>query len=224
MKLKVRYQILIAVVLVALISVGWFFFLELPRVRRLGELNKEKERKEEEIKSAEANAARLEAVLKELPQVEDRLEEFNARMPSEPGLSSLIREFQRICDEAGVEFVSIKPEAKPNQQGQYSELPMEITVGGYFSDFVDFLFRAYTLPREIKITAVNIVEGEDKLPHLKATLTVSAFMFGQAPQTQTGTGTTGKSKDKETSGGASDKTSGESGDSSGSKSGTQEAP
>lgn len=208
MKLGARQQILIATILGILILVGFIFLLWMPRYRELNELNKEKESKEKANQQDEDRIAQYERMVKELPKIEAKLEELNLKMPAQPGLSSIIRNIQQISKEAGVDFVSIKP-AEITQGAQYAELPMEIVVTGRFHDVVDFLYRVYTLPRKMKTTAVSIAEAEAGLPYIEVTVNSSAFMFGQAPQIESGEGA------KKTSGGAkedstkSDTTSGQ---------------
>ncbi len=211
MKLGARYQILIASILVVVVVGGFILFLEMPKISEFKELDNKKKKSEKEIKTARADIDRLEALLKEQPATNAKLEEIKVKMPSDPQLSTIIREVDRIAREAGVHFESIKP-ADPIQQAQYTEIPAEVVVKGRFNGVVDFIYRVFTLSRKIKTTSVDIKATDPGLPFIEVKLNISAFMFGQASQSA-GAGASGGTS------GASE-SSGESG----SQSGQQESP
>lgn len=200
MKLGVKQQIIIAVVLAIILTAGFLFLLELPKIRQLSELETKRSQKEQEIKTTQAELDRLEAQLKELPKMKEEVETLKQKMPAEANLPTIIRDIQTMSDQAGVDFLSIKPSA-PTQQSGYGEVPLEVTINGVFFDLVDFLYRVQTLSREVKVTSVSVEAGEAGLPNIKVTIKLSTFVYGTVPQVgQTTGGTTGGTTGKSSTG------------------------
>lgn len=174
MRLSLRNQIIVVFILSLLLIAGFSFFSYYPQFKKLKKIGDEKKKKEDEVDSAKATLKRLEDIKKDLPRIQAEVAEFNIKMPPAEDFPTLLKEIQRIAIEAGVNFSTLKTSALVSQP-EYSELPLELTIDGYFRDLVDFLWRMRTLPREMKVTSVNIAEGENKLPHLKVTIKLSAF-------------------------------------------------
>lgn len=168
------------VVLFLLILVGFALFVYRPQLQKLSGLKNEKGKKEMEIKAAHLTLQQLKEIKKERAQILAKLAQFSVRMPPSPEFPSLLREFQKIANEAGIDFLSIKPSLQV-QQPEYAELPLELTIEGFYkesnSSLIDFLYRVQTLSREIKVSGVNISEGKGGLPHLKMVIKTSAFIF-----------------------------------------------
>ncbi|MFH1736417.1 MAG: type 4a pilus biogenesis protein PilO [Actinomycetota bacterium] len=105
-------------------------------------------------------------------------------------------------------FMSIKPRA-PVQKNDYQEVPLEIEINGYFFSLLDFVYRVEKLPRIINITAIDVQEGEAKLPNIKVVVQVKTFIMTPGlKETTTGTsgaamkggGTTGTTQQQTTGG------------------------
>ena len=183
MKLSVKHQIFITIGLAVIILIGFVLIVYRPQAQKLGSLEEERQKKEAEVKSAKATVDRLEDAKNELSKVEAKIKQFSAKVPVTEDFSTLLKEVQRLANESGVRFVSFKT-APLVGQSQYAELPLDITVDGYYRDLVDFLWRVNTLTREVKITSVEISEGEKKLPHIQIDIKANAFVFKNVPKQQ----------------------------------------
>jgi hypothetical protein len=100
----------------------------------------------------------------------------------------VLLELNRIARETGIRFESITPQ-EPSDAGGYQRRPIDLIFDGNFYELSDFLFRLRSLVRvrggELQATgrlftvnSLNFVESERAFPQIKATLNVSAFVYG----------------------------------------------
>ena len=183
MRLSVKHQIFITIGVAVFILLGFALMVYRPQAQKLGSLGDEKEKIEADVESAKATVERLEEAKNELKKIEAKIKEFSAKVPVTEDFPAILREVQRLANESGVRFVSFKTAALVGQS-EYAELPLEITVDGYYRDLVDFLWRVNTLTRELKINSIEITEGEKKLPNIKIDVKATAFVFKKMPKQQ----------------------------------------
>lgn len=180
-KLNFRDFVLFTVFVVVLLSVGFFFLLEKPRLDSIARIKQEQEEALKLKQTAEQTLTRLKAARKESAEIEARLIRLSKKMPEDPELASLIVEVQELAIQSGVGLISIKPNP-PVQAGEYSELKLEMQIQGYFFDLVDFLYRVEKFPRETRVMSINAAAGPEGLPHLSVSLIANTYVLvtGQA--------------------------------------------
>jgi len=120
-------------------------------------------------------------------------------MPNTADIPGVILQLSSVAAETGVEFESITPH-DPVSYGAYQQVAVDLSFEGRFYDLSDFLYRLRNLVgvhegvlnatgRLFTVDSINFNQGTQNFPQVKATLTVSAYVFGDgtAPPVPSGT-------------------------------------
>ena len=109
-------------------------------------------------------------------------------MPDTVDVPGLMLQLSRIAGDTGVTFESITPH-DPVPYGSYQQVDVDLTFEGRFYDLSDFLYRLRNLVgvhdgalnatgRLFSVNSIQFSQGQDEFPQVKASLTVSAYVFG----------------------------------------------
>lgn len=109
-------------------------------------------------------------------------------MPSEVDMPGILLELNRVAGQSGITFESITPQGETAVSG-YRTISIDLVLTGNYYELSDLLFRLRNLVevhrgelaatgRLFTVNAINFVEGPQHFPQLKATLSVSAFVYG----------------------------------------------
>jgi Tfp pilus assembly protein PilO len=109
-------------------------------------------------------------------------------MPDADDVSGIVLELDSVAQGAGVELLTITPQAQLSGT-DYRALPMQIVVDGGYFEMADFLFRLRTLVtvrhaeldasgRMYTVDAMDLHEGEAGFPELQGSLMLSAYSYG----------------------------------------------
>jgi Tfp pilus assembly protein PilO len=113
-------------------------------------------------------------------------------MPDSTDMSSVILELNAVATAAGVDFISIAPQAPVARAEGYLAVPIKLTFEGSYYDLTDFLFRLRNLVivrdgelesegRLFTLDALDLHEGSVGFPQVQAAITVSAYSYSAAP-------------------------------------------
>ncbi len=178
LKLSPRDQIILACTIAVLIMLGFGIFGLRPQLSKISELRAKQQKEIKKKQNSEATLQRLKQAKKEAAETETKLIESKKRVPDEPQLASLLVEIQDTANQAGVDFVSIKPDEMV-AQANLTNIPVLIHIEGSFFDLVDFLYRLKDLEREIRIDKATVVETD--WPNLSVDLEGSTFTLAKPP-------------------------------------------
>jgi hypothetical protein len=182
----------IAIVVVALLVVtalGYFLVIS-PNRSKASELKQETESVQAQVQAL--RIANTQVRQAEPIRVAD-LFRVSKAMPAKDDMPGVILELTRVAREAGIRFDSITPQEAADSGG-YLRRPIDLVFDGNFYELSDFLFRLRSLVRVrggqlqangrlFTVNSLNFVEGDHSFPDIKATLSVSAFVYGTgAPQ------------------------------------------
>jgi hypothetical protein len=109
-------------------------------------------------------------------------------MPDRADMPNVLLQLSDTAAETGVSFQSITPH-DPVLLGSYEQIAIDLVFQGHFYDLSDFLFRLRNLPsvhkraldatgRLFSVDSISFDQGDLKFPQVKATLAVSAYVFG----------------------------------------------
>lgn len=183
LKLSPRDQIIVAVIVAILVMLAFGVFGLRPQLAQMSELRTQQQDEQKKKQDAEATLQRLQEAKKEAADTEAKLIDAKKRLPEDPQLASLVVEMQDTANQAGVDFVSIKP-GEMTQQTKVTGIPLQIHVTGNFFDMVDFLYRLHDMKRETRIDKVTI--AVDEWPKLSADFEGKAFTLAKPPAAATG--------------------------------------
>jgi Pilus assembly protein, PilO len=177
----------IALVVVGLlvVSLAGYFVLVSPQRSKSTDLAHEAEAIEAQIQALRTANARVRNV--EPIRVAD-LFRVSKAMPTTDDMPSVLLELNRIARETGIRFESITPQ-NPADAGGYQRRPIDLVFDGNFYELSDFLYRLRSLVRVrggkleatgrlFSVTTFNFTESEHGFPRIKATLNISAYIYG----------------------------------------------
>ena len=177
----------IAIVIVGLLVVAaaGYFLLISPQRSKSAELTTEAESIQTQIQALRIANAQVRQV--EPIRVAD-LFRVSKAMPDTDDMPAMILELNRIARDTGIRFESITPQEAVDSGG-YMRRPIDLVFDGNFYELSDFLFRLRSLVRVrggqleatgrlFTVNSVNFVESEREFPRIKATLNVSAYVYG----------------------------------------------
>lgn len=124
--------------------------------------------------------------------------ELSRAMPDQVDVPGVLLQLSDIAAATGVTFQSITPH-DPVSLGAYERIGIDLVFQGHFYDLSDFLYRLRNLVgvhqgvldatgRLFSVDSISFDEGELQFPQVKATLTVSAYVFGDGTGSQDATG------------------------------------
>jgi Tfp pilus assembly protein PilO len=182
----------IAIVIVALLVVAaaGYFLLISPQRSKGAELAEETHAVQVQIQALRVANAQVRTV--EPIRVAD-LFRVSKAMPDTDDMPGMLLELNRIARETGIRFESITPQAGADAGG-YVRRPIDLVFDGNFYELSDFLFRLRSLVRVragqleatgrlFTVNSLNFVESEREFPRIKATLNVSAYVYGTGAPT-----------------------------------------
>jgi Tfp pilus assembly protein PilO len=184
----VAVAIVIAVLLV--VTLAGYFVLISPQRSKSADLREEAQAIETQIQTLRiANAQ----VQKSEPIRVADLFRVSKAMPSTDDMPGVLLELNRIARETGIRFESITPQ-EPTDAGGYQRRPIDLVFDGNFYELSDFIFRLRSLVRVrggqleatgrlFTVNSLNFTESKRSFPRIKATLNVSAYVYGTGAPT-----------------------------------------
>ncbi len=203
MKLFKRPEVALLLAILAAVVVGaaCYFLLIGPRKGEVDKIQKE-------IDSTEQKKQAEMATYKELLDIKNRSAEYEAKLaylqsviPQEPELPSLIRQLQAAADPgsgAGLPWLSFTPGDVAQGEGSYSTYTFSMSVGGFYDQVVDLVYRMERFPRAVTINDISITastgflnrEFSANLGVVQAEIQAQTFTFAAPASTAAPSGTT----------------------------------
>ncbi len=183
----VKAGVLVAALVAALFA-GWLVVIA-PKRSEASRLTAEIDATHAQIAEAQGGGSE--------PQVQPirvaDLFKLSRAMPDRADMPNVLLQLSEISAETGVSFQSITPH-DPVSLGSYEQVGIDLVFEGHFYDLSDFLYRLRNLVgvhqgvlaatgRLFSVDSVSFDEGALQFPQVKATLTVSAYVFGDGTLT-----------------------------------------
>jgi hypothetical protein len=196
-KKRVSRPAQIALVVVALVAVAALGYLTLISPKRAAASDAERETAAVEARIAEYRAATptQQAVVAAKAAEVFRLAKA---MPDTTDMPGVMLELSEVAADTGIVFDSITPSGATAGTG-YQAQPITVVFRGNFYNLQDFLYRLRTLVavrdgrlsargRLFSVDTVTFSEDDEKaFPHVKAELTITAFVYGAGAPDAAGT-------------------------------------
>jgi type IV pilus assembly protein PilO len=177
--------VVVVIVALLLVSAAGYFLLISPQRSKSAELAQEAQAIQTQIQAlriANAQVRNAEPI-----RVAD-LFRVSKAMPDTDDMPGVLLELNRIARETGIRFESITPQEGADAGG-YLRRPIDLVFDGNFYELSDYLFRLRSLVRVrggqleatgrlFTVNSLSFVESEREFPRIKATLNVSAYVYG----------------------------------------------
>jgi Tfp pilus assembly protein PilO len=182
LRTEVKVALLVGGVLFALVA-GWFLVVA-PKRHEASSLKQQIAATRDQISVAQG--VKLPTAPPPI-RVAD-LFKLSRAMPNTADIPGVILQLSSVAAETGVQFEAITPH-DPVSYGAYQQVAVDLSFEGRFYDLSDFLYRLRNLVgvhegvlnatgRLFTVDSITFNQGAESFPQVKATLTVSAYVFG----------------------------------------------
>jgi type IV pilus assembly protein PilO len=168
----------ILVGLIILISAAFYSLLYSPQADEIAKLNESIEAAQTERSIKQKRAANLPKLQKELGELDVRLKEAIAQLPSKKEIADLLSSIATKAQESGLDINLFRPRPE-NYKDFYAEIPVEISIKGTFHNVIMFFDAVGRLTRLVNIENVGFknpkVTGDQMV--LEFTTTAITYRF-----------------------------------------------
>jgi len=158
--LEPKYKVIIAIVLLLIPAVIFYFAFFNPNVKKLAQLNKQKSQMESKLRKVKKKAQNRERLRQELEETMVVFEETSTLLPKEKEIPKLLKDISALGTNAGLDFLAFKP-GGDQPKDFYAEIPVDINVKGPYHNLGFFLDQVSKLDRIVSVN--NIKMGGPKM-------------------------------------------------------------
>ena len=158
---------------VLLLAAGWFLLVA-PQRTNAEEIQASVEAQEATNRQTEAQIATLKAQFKDLPEIQKQTAAIRTKLPTTPGMASLLRQLSTLAKTSGVTLVSVTPtqpaplqgagatsaQASLDAPGGVNQIPVSLGVTGRFANVRLFLSGVEKMQRAMLVTSLSITRDE----------------------------------------------------------------
>jgi Tfp pilus assembly protein PilO len=159
-----------------LVAAGLYLLEIRPAVRQLDEVHKQYARAQWTLQQEQAETGKLPEVLKNIEELQQRVERFDKKLPKHLDLSPFIADIHRISEESSLKGLVEQPDTKPQRTDQFGEVPIKFTFKGDFQTGVmAFLRRTEDMQRLTRIQKLDIKADDAHDGQVNAELTMNIY-------------------------------------------------
>ncbi|MEJ7841444.1 MAG: type 4a pilus biogenesis protein PilO [Rubrobacter sp.] len=177
MDARQRNLLVLGVLGLVALAIGFYLLLLGPLLENLDQQAEAREERRTTLQGLEEEAARLEEVRRNSPELQRQLLELNKRIPAQPEFDTLVVQIEDIAEASEVtqrDVVRGDP-VPPEGGGDFTVQPITMSFEGTYEELQDFLTRVDDL---VRLTAVNELtfdiseEGTTAEPNIEQNLLV----------------------------------------------------
>lgn len=158
--LESKYKVLLALVLLILPVVAFYFAYFSPTNDQLVRLENQRITMENKLKEVKAKAQNRDRLRKELEETRLVFQKTARLLPKEQEIPQLLKDISALGRNAGLDFLAFKP-GQDTPKDFYAEIPVNINVNGPYHNLGFFLDQVSKLDRIV--TVDNIKMGGPKM-------------------------------------------------------------
>lgn len=140
---------------------SWLPFTYQANAAELATLEEKYRELSKDLNKARQAIDRLPYLEREYELLQKKWEQGRALLPEEPELTTLLRDVTQLGTSSGVDFTLYKP-LPPRPLGDYTELPVEITIAGSYHQVGAFLAEVSNMERIVNVSAINVETLPDR--------------------------------------------------------------
>jgi Tfp pilus assembly protein PilO len=147
-----------------------------PAVQQLDEVHKQFAQATWTLQQEQAQTGKLPEVLKNIEELQQRVERFDKKLPKHLELAPFITDIYRISREASLKGMVEQPGTKPRRTDQFGEIPIKFTFEGDFqTGVIEFLRRTEDMQRLTRIQKLDLKADDAHDGQVKAELTMNIY-------------------------------------------------
>ncbi len=158
-----RNILILALLVLILLAVAYYFLLFSPLRQRYLDAYDERTQREQQVAQLEQQVAELENIQRNAPEIERQILEYSKRLPEQDEIPTLVVQIEQVADEAGVTQLSIVPGSptSPTNGGDFSVIPITMSFEGTYEDMQELVLGVRNLARLVTINEVTYEEIEE---------------------------------------------------------------
>ena len=149
----------ILLLIVALISVVYWYFFWSPKAEELDRAEKKLKQEEIKVREYEAIAPELPKFEKEYERLEREFELVSRKLPKEKEIPALIDGVYSEIAASSLESIIFAPKPQVTKE-IYAEIPIEMEVVGTYFNLADFFDRISRLPRIVNVRDLQLTRND----------------------------------------------------------------
>lgn len=156
-----RFLLFFAVAAIAVVA-GWYFLIT-PEDERLEQIRGEEVALRDTYKRKVTQAVNLDALKKQLEQVQQYVTQLEKQLPSKAEMDALLSDINQAGIGRSLQFELFKP-GSVVVRDYYAELPITVKLTGSYHDMGLFAADIAHLPRIVTLNNIRIVPENDRNP------------------------------------------------------------
>jgi type IV pilus assembly protein PilO len=146
--------------------------------QRIRVTESEQKKLDQDYIEKQAIANNLNQFRREKEMLEQRLQEALAELPNDKKLDELLQVFQDRATKAGLDIMTIEPQAQASE-GFYARIPIPMTVQGNYHEIATFLDAIGRLRRIVNVSNLSLEQPKDLNGRVVLTskFLITTFMF-----------------------------------------------
>ena len=156
--------------------------------KRIAIAEREQKKLDQDYIEKQAIANNLNQFRREKELLEQRLQEALAELPDDKRLDELLQLFQDRATKAGLEILTIEPQAQV-AEGFYARIPIPMSVQGNYHEIATFLDSVGRFRRIVNVNNISLDQPKDQNGRmvLTAKFLATTFMFVDSKPSAVGT-------------------------------------
>lgn len=162
-----------------LVGVAWYAYPNFGEMARQNTANQATlESLQAEIRKGQAIEAKLPEFEREIENLQAKLGDLLAILPTEPETGELLKWVKNLTDQSNLELKQFVPgQLRPLEF--YKEFPITMEVNGDYHDLGVFFDRISKYSRIINVSGVNIRAGQGSRGSIQSTFTATTFVYDE---------------------------------------------
>lgn len=192
-KIPLQQKLIGVGVAVALILVGvWFMSID-PARTTIAENDEKIQKQEAELLKLQQQAQHRTQFMREVERLKQRLREAEEQLPKGAEVPKLLRDIAYEAQQSGLRLDRFEIQSE-SQQGDFSQVPVKMSVRGSYHEIAVFFDRLSKMPRIVNVTDLNMTtpQMENKKLVVGSSYTATTYRFlDKPPEAAVPTPTTG---------------------------------
>lgn len=182
-KAKEKEALVLFIIIFAIILIGYYQLLIMPKMRALDQLSPKVARLRQDVESAKDSIANIDSFKRELAELSMKVGNYEAKLPTRKETALFLGHLSRIAKESGAKIVEImelkKAEAGPKGTAKrlYDEVLIDISMRAGYHQLGRFINKVETQAPLMKVHDIQIkADSESPMEH-NVKLIVSALIL-----------------------------------------------